>query len=133
MGDFLTLAQVGLPVKVVVFNNAAPGFIELEQKSTGFINTGTDFKNPDFAAIAEASGVLGIRIERPDDVESAIATALAHDGPVLVDALVNRMELAMPPKVQLQMAKGFSLYMLKAVLDGRAGDVIELGRSNVLR
>jgi pyruvate dehydrogenase (quinone) len=133
MGDFLTLAQVGLPVKVVVFNNAALGFIELEQKSTGFINTGTDFKNPDFAAIAEAAGVLGIRIERPDDVESAIATALAHDGPVLVDALVNRMELAMPPKVQLQMAKGFSLYMLKAVLDGRAGDVIELGRSNVLR
>ena len=133
MGDFLTLAQVGLPVKVVVFNNSALGFIELEQKSTGFINTGTDFKNPNFAAMAEAAGVLGIRIERPDDVETGIAAALAHDGPVLVDAVVNRMELAMPPKVQLQMAKGFSLYMLKAVLDGRAGDLIELGRSNVLR
>ncbi len=133
MGDFLTLAQVGLPVKVVVFNNSALGFIELEQKSTGFLNTGTDFKNPNFAAMAEATGVRGIRIERPDDVESGIAAALAHDGPVLVDAVVNRMELAMPPKVQLQMAKGFSLYMLKAVLDGRAGDLIELGRSNVLR
>jgi pyruvate dehydrogenase (quinone) len=133
MGDFLTLVQVGLPVKVVVFNNSALGFIELEQKSTGFINTGTDFKNPNFAAMAEAVGVRGIRIERPDDVETGIAAALAHDGPVLVDAVVNRMELAMPPKVQLQMAKGFSLYMLKAVLDGRVGDLIELARSNVLR
>jgi pyruvate dehydrogenase (quinone) len=133
MGDFLTLVQVGLPVKVVVFNNSALGFIELEQKSTGFLNTGTDFKNPNFAAMAEAAGVRGIRIERPEDVESGIAAALSHDGPVLVDAVVNRMELAMPPKVQLQMAKGFSLYMLKAVLDGRAGDLIELGRSNVLR
>jgi pyruvate dehydrogenase (quinone) len=133
MGDFLTLVQVGLPVKVVVFNNSALGFIELEQKSTGFINTGTDFKNPNFAAMAEAVGVRGIRIERPDDVERGIASALAHDGPVLVDAVVNRMELAMPPKVQLQMAKGFSLYMLKAVLDGRAGDLIELASSNVLR
>jgi pyruvate dehydrogenase (quinone) len=133
MGDFLTLAQVGLPVKVVVFNNSALGFIELEQKSTGFINTGTDFKNPNFAAMAEAVGVRGIRIERPDDVRRGIAEALDHDGPVLVDAVVNRMELAMPPKVQVEMAKGFSVYMLKAVLDGRAGDLIELARSNVLR
>jgi pyruvate dehydrogenase (quinone) len=133
MGDFLSLVQLGLPVKIVVFNNGALGFIELEQKSTGFINTGTDFKNPNFAAMAEAVGVRGIRIERPDEVESGIAAALAHNGPVLVDAVVNRMELAMPPKVQIEMAKGFSLYMLKAVLDGRTSDLIELARSNVLR
>ena len=133
MGDFLSLVQLGLPVKIIVFNNGALGFIELEQKSTGFINTGTDFKNPNFAAMAEAVGVRGIRIERPDEVESGIAAALAHNGPVLVDAVVNRMELAMPPKVQIEMAKGFSLYMLKAVLDGRASDLIELARSNVLR
>jgi pyruvate dehydrogenase (quinone) len=120
-------------VKVIVFNNSALGFIELEQKSTGFLDTGTDFKNPNFAAVAEAAGVRGIRIARPDDVDLGIAAALAHDGPVLVDAVVNRMELAMPPKVQLQMAKGFSLYMLKAVLDGRAGDLIDLARSNVFR
>jgi pyruvate dehydrogenase (quinone) len=133
MGDFLSLVQLGLPVKIIVFNNGALGFIELEQKSTGFLETGTDFKNPNFAAMAEAVGVRGIRIERPDEVESGIAAALAHNGPVLVDAVVNRMELAMPPKVQVEMAKGFSLYMLKAVLDGRASDLIELARSNVLR
>jgi pyruvate dehydrogenase (quinone) len=133
MGDFLTLVQLGLPVKIVVFNNGALGFIELEQKATGFLDTGTDFKNPNFAAMAEAVGVRGIRLERPEEVEPGLAAALAHNGPVLVDAVVNRMELAMPPKVHLEMAKGFSLYMLKAVLDGRATDLIELARSNVLR
>ena len=133
MGDFLTLAQLGLPVKTVVFNNGSLGFIELEQKSTGFLDTGTELKNPNFAAMAEAVGVRGIRLERPEDVEIGVAEALNHDGPVLVDAVVNRMELAMPPKVMAEMAKGFSLYMLKAVMDGRATDIIDLASSNVLR
>jgi pyruvate dehydrogenase (quinone) len=133
MGDFLSLVQLDLPVKVVVFNNGALGFIELEQKATGFLDTGTGFKNPNFAAMAEAVGVRGIRLERPEDVETGLAAALAHKGPVLIDAVVNRMELAMPPRVNAEMAKGFSMYMLKAVLDGRATDLIELVRSNVLR
>jgi pyruvate dehydrogenase (quinone) len=133
MGDFLTLAQHRLPVKVVVFNNGALGFIELEQKSTGFLDTGTELKNPNFAAMAEAIGIKGIRLERPEEVEVGLAAALQHDGPVLVDAVVNRMELAMPPKVTAEMAKGFSLYMLKAVLGGRGGDLIDLASSNVLR
>jgi pyruvate dehydrogenase (quinone) len=133
MGDFLSLAQLGLPVKTVVFNNGSLGFIELEQKSTGFLDTGTELKNPNFAAMAEAVGVRGIRLERPEDVETGVADALNHDGPVLVDAVVNRMELAMPPKVVAEMAKGFSLYMLKAVMDGRASDIVELASSNVLR
>jgi pyruvate dehydrogenase (quinone) len=77
--------------------------------------------------------VHGIRLERPEEVAAGIAEALAHDGPVLVDAVVNRMELAMPPKVTAEMAQGFTLYMLKAVLDGRASDLVELARSNVLR
>ena len=97
MGDFLSLVQLGLPVKVVVFNNGALGFIELEQKSTGFLPFGTEFKNPNFAAMAEAVGVRGIRLEDPADVDEGIAAALAHNGPVLVDAVVNRTELAMPP------------------------------------
>jgi pyruvate dehydrogenase (quinone) len=133
MGDFLSLTQLGLPVKIVVFNNGALGFIELEQKSSGFLDTGTDFKNPNFAAMAEAVGVRGIRLERPEDVESGLAAALAHQGPVLVDAVVNRMELAMPPKVNVDMAKGFSAYMLKAVLDGRGMDLVELAVTNVRR
>jgi len=133
MGDFLSLVQLGLPVKVVVFNNGALGFIELEQKSTGFLDFGTEFKNPNFAAMAEAVGIHGIRLENAADVSDGIAAALAHDGPVLVDAVVNRTELAMPPSVTLEMARGFTLYMVKAVMSGRGDEVIDLARSNLWR
>jgi pyruvate dehydrogenase (quinone) len=133
MGDFLSLVQLGLPVKVVVFNNSALGFIELEQKSSGFVNIGTDLKNPNFAAMAEAVGVRGIRLEKPGDVDAGIAAAFEHDGPVLIDAVVNRTELAMPPAVTVEMAKGFSLYMLRAVMSGHGDEVIELARSNLWR
>jgi pyruvate dehydrogenase (quinone) len=131
MGDFLSLVQLGLPVKVVVFNNSALGFIEIEQKSSGFIDFGTSFKNPNFAAMAEASGVLGIRLEDSADVEEGIKAALAHDGPVLVDAVVSRMVLPIPPAITAEMAKGFTLYMVKAVLDGRASDLVDLARTNL--
>jgi pyruvate dehydrogenase (quinone) len=133
MGDFLSLVQLGLPVKVVVFNNGALGFIELEQKSTGFLPFGTEFKNPNFAAMAEAVSVRGIRLEDPGEVEAGIAAALIHNGPVLVDAVVNRTELAMPPAVTLEMAKGFTLYMVKAVMSGRGDELIDLARTNLWR
>jgi len=133
MGDFLSLAQLKLPVKVVVFNNSALGFIELEQKSTGFLPFGTDFSNPNFAAMAEAAGIRGIRIEDPAGVDEGIAAALDHPGPVLVDAVVNRTELAMPPSVTLEMAKGFTLYMLKAVISGRGDEIIDLALTNLWR
>jgi pyruvate dehydrogenase (quinone) len=133
MGDFLSLAQLGLPVKVVVFNNGALGFIELEQKATGFLDFGTSFKNPNFAAMAEAVGIRGIRIEEPGDVETGIVAALAHDGPVLIDAVVNRQELSIPPKITLEMAKGFTLFMVKAVISGRAEEVVDLASTNLWR
>ncbi len=133
MGDFLSLVQLGLPVKVVVFNNGALGFIELEQKSTGFLPFGTEFRNPDFAAMAEAVGVRGIRIEDPAEVDAGITAAFAHNGPVLVDAVVNRTELAMPPAVTVEMAKGFTLYMVKAVMSGRGDELIDLARTNLWR
>jgi pyruvate dehydrogenase (quinone) len=133
MGDLLTLAQLKLPVKIVVFNNGALGFIELEQKSTGFLDFGTELVNPNFAAMAEAAGIKGVRIERPEEVDQKIAEAMKHPGPVVIDAVVNRMELAMPPKVTADMAKGFTLYMLKAVLNGRADEIVELARTNLRR
>jgi pyruvate dehydrogenase (quinone) len=133
MGDFLSLAQLGLPAKIVVFNNGALGFIELEQKSTGFLDFGTEFKNPNFAAMAEAVGIRGIRLEDPGEVEDGIAAALAHDGPVLIDAVVNRHELAMPPAVTVEMAKGFTLFMVKAVMSGRGDELVDLARTNLWR
>ena len=133
MGDFLTLTQHGLPVKVVVFNNGALGFIELEQKSTGFLDFGTELRNPNFAAMAEAVGIRGIRLEDPGEVAEGIATALGHNGPVLIDAVVNRTELAMPPSITVEMAKGFTLYMVKAIISGRADEIIDLAKTNLWR
>jgi len=131
MGDFLTLVQHNLPAKIVVFNNGSLGFIEIEQKSSGFLDTGTSLKNPNFAAMAEAVGIRGIRLENPGEVERGIADALAHDGPVLVDAVVSRMVLPIPPSITVEMAKGFSLYMLKAVMGGRGDDLVDLARANL--
>src|SRR5262249_14301093 len=125
MGDLLSLVQLKLPVKVVVFNNHTLGFVELEQKSTGFLDFGVDFKNPNFASMAEAVGIRGIRIEDAAEVKDGIAAALRHDGPVLVDAVVNRTELAMPPSVTLEMAKGFTLFMMKAIMSGRGDEVVD--------
>ena len=82
--------------------------------------------------LANAAGIRGVRIDDPADVESKLAEALAHPGPVLIDAVVNRMELAMPPKMTTEMARGLTPYMLKAVMSGRGGEVIELARSNLL-
>lgn len=133
MGDFLTLIQHGLPLKVVVFNNGALGFIELEQKSVGFLDFGTELKNPNFAKMAEAVGIKGIRLEDASEVNDGIAAALAHDGPVLIDAVVNRAELAMPPSITVEMAKGFSLFMVKAVMSGRGDEIIDLAKTNLWR
>ena len=133
MGDFLSLVQLKLPVKVIVFNNGTLGFIELEQKSTGFLDFGTEFKNPNFAAMAEAVGIRGIRIEDASEVTEGIVTALEHDGPVLVDAVVNRTELAMPPSITVEMAKGFTLYMVKAIVSGRGDEIVDLVKTNLWR
>jgi len=133
MGDLLSLKQLRLPVKVIVFNNSTLGFIELEQKSTGFLPFGTEFENANFAAMAEAAGIRGIRIEDPAKVEEGIAAALSHDGPVVVDAVVARTELAMPPSITVEMAKDFSLYMVKAIINGRADEILDLAKTNLWR
>ncbi|NWD27758.1 ubiquinone-dependent pyruvate dehydrogenase [Pseudomonas yamanorum] len=133
MGDFISLAQLNLPVKLVVFNNSSLGFVAMEMKAAGYLDTGTELKNPDFAAMSNAMGILGIRVEQSEDLEPALRRALAHDGPVLVDVVTATQELVMPPSIKLEQAKGFSLYMLKAVMSGRGDEVIELARTNWLR
>jgi len=122
-----------LPIKVVVFNNSALGFIELEQKSTGFLDFGTELDNPNFAAMAQAIGIHGIRLTNAADVDDAVAQAFAHNGPVLVDAVVARTELVMPPSITVEMAKGFSLYMVKAIMNGRVDEIVDLAKTNLWR
>jgi pyruvate dehydrogenase (quinone) len=131
MGDLLTFAQLNLPAKIVIFNNSALGFIEVEQKSTGFLPFGTDFKNPNFAKMAEAVGIKGVRLEDPADVEPGIREALAHNGPVIIDAVVSRTELPIPPSINVEMVKGFTLYMLKAIFSGRGDQLVDLAKTNL--
>jgi pyruvate dehydrogenase (quinone) len=133
MGDFITLVQEKLPVKIVVFNNGTLGFVELEMKATGILDFGVDLSNPDFAAMARAMGVLAHRVEDPAALADAAGEVLAHDGPALLDVVTARQELVMPPKTEIAQAAGFSLWMMKAVMNGRGDEVIDLARTNLLR
>jgi pyruvate dehydrogenase (quinone) len=83
--------------------------------------------------MAEACGLLGLRAEDPEQVRPMIAQALAHPGPALVDVLVNRQELAMPPTIDMSQVVGFGLFLVKAVLNGRGNEVIDLARTNLFR
>ena len=133
MGELLTLGQHDLPVKLVVFKNDSLAFVELEMRANGFLDFATSLKNPDFTKIAEGAGILGLRAETPDQVEPAIAQALKHDGPALVEVQVSRQELSMPPTISYEQARGFGLFMLKAVLSGHGDEIIDLARVNLLR
>jgi pyruvate dehydrogenase (quinone) len=133
LGDLLTLQQLNLPVKIIVFKNDSLGFVELEMKAAGILDFGTDLKNPDFAKIADASGLLGLTVEKSSDVRPKIAQALAHDGPALVEIAVTRQELSMPPTITLEQISGLGLFMIKAVLSGRGTEVIDLAKVNLLR
>jgi pyruvate dehydrogenase (quinone) len=133
MGDLLTLHQHDLPVKVVVFRNEALAFVELEMKAAGIVEFSTDLKNSSFARIAEGSGMLGLTAERPDQVRPMIRQALDHDGPSLVEVLVHRQELSMPPTITFEQIKGFSLFALKAVISGRGDEIVDLAKVNLFR
>ena len=133
MGDFISLAQMQLPVKIVIFNNSVLGFVAMEMKAGGYLTDGTDLHNPDFAAMANAMGIKGIRVEDSESLDEALKTAFAHDGPVLVDVVTAKQELAMPPEIKFEQAKGFSLYMLRAIINGRGDEIVELAKTNWLR
>jgi pyruvate dehydrogenase (quinone) len=133
MGEFVTLIQTGLPVKIVVLNNGTLGFVELEMKASGFIDSACDLKNPNFADMAQSMGIKGVRVEKPQDLRSAVKDVLSHPGPALLDVVSARQELVMPPRTTLGEAHKFGLFMLKAVLDGRAGQLIDLAKVNLTR
>jgi pyruvate dehydrogenase (quinone) len=133
LGDLLTLRQLKLPVKLVVFNNSSLGFVELEMKAAGLVDYGTELVNPNFAKLAESADIFGVRVEKPEELRPALTEALAHNGPALVEVLVNRQELSMPPTISLEQALGFSLYMIRAVLSGRGDEVVDLAKTNLMR
>jgi pyruvate dehydrogenase (quinone) len=133
LGDLLSLRQHELPVKVVVFRNDSLAFVELEMKAAGILSFATGLHNPSFAKIAEGAGLLGLTAETPAQVAPTIAQALKHDGPALVEIPVPRQEFSMPPTITYEQAKNFSLFMLKAVLNGRGDEITDLATVNLLR
>ncbi|WP_428331804.1 thiamine pyrophosphate-dependent enzyme [Novosphingobium sp.] len=128
MGDLLTTVQENLPIKVVVFNNGSLGFVEIEQKVDGLLDTYTDLKNPDFGKVAEAIGMWGRKVEDPAQLDEAVRAWLAAPGPALLDVVVDRNELVMPAKIELAQVFGTALYSAKGILAGgeRAKGVVEL-------
>jgi len=133
MGDLLTLVQEKLPVKIVVFNNGSLGFVEMEMKVEGMLDAYTDLHNPDFSALAKACGFYGRRVENANDLEPAMTEWLSQDGPALLDVVVNRMELVMPPTVHIGEAVSTAMYGAKAVLNGRLDDVWALAVNNTIK
>ena len=133
LGDVLSLRQLNAPVKIIVFKNDSLAFVELEMKAAGILDFGTDLLNPNFAKMAEGAGLLGLTAELPAQVRPMIAQALRHDGPALVEVVVDRQELSMPPTITAEQVKGFSLFALKAVLSGRGDEIIDLAKVNLFR
>ncbi len=133
MGDLLTAIQMQLPIKIVVFNNGSLGFVEMEQKTAGYLDTNVSLKNPDFGAIAREMGFFGQRVTRSDELADILRAAFAHDGPALVDVVTDGMELVMPPKIKAKQVAGFSLYSTRAIMNGRGDELVELARTNLLR
>ncbi len=131
LGDLITLVQMDLPAKVVVFNNSSLNFVELEMKAAGQLPFATTLENPDFAAVARAMGIKGIRVEDSAGVDAALTEAFAHPGPALVDVVTDPQELTVPPAIQLEQAKGFALYSLRTVLSGRGDELFDLAKTNL--
>jgi pyruvate dehydrogenase (quinone) len=131
MGDFLTLVQYDLPVKVVLFNNSALGMVELEMMVAGFPPYCTTYPHTDYAAIARAAGAHSVRVEDPSDVRDALREAFAHDGPALVDLVTDPNALAVPPHITGEQLVGFATTTSKLVLTGGVGRMIQLARANL--
>ncbi len=131
LGELITLRQMRLPVKVVVFNNGALGFVELEMKAAGIVTYGTDLDNPDFAGIAKAAGLFSAQVRKAGELEDALRAAFGHDGPALVDVHTERHELSLPPKLTYGEIKGFTLYATRTILSGKGDELVELAKTNL--
>jgi pyruvate dehydrogenase (quinone) len=131
MGDFLTLVQYDLPVKVVLFNNSSLGMVDLEMMVDGLLPHGTLYPHTNYAAIATGAGALGIRVEKPGDVRGSLRQAFAHEGPALVDVVTDPNALAIPPKLTTEQITGFALAASRMVLNGGVGRIAQLARSNL--
>src|SRR5262249_55226864 len=119
MGEILTVAQYQLPVKIVLFNNHRLGMVQLEMEAAGLPHYARELKTPNFAKLAEAVGLTGLRVEDPAEVRPALEKALASSGPVLVDVVTDPNVLSLPPKATVQQALGFAMAMTRMAFSGQ--------------
>jgi pyruvate dehydrogenase (quinone) len=132
LGDLLTQVERKTPAIQIILNNGSLDFVNIEQQEAGIIPFGVEFKNPNFAKVAEAMGAKGIRIEEPGDVREGLAAALAHKGgPVVIDAVVDPFALSLPSHVPFHTATGFTLGLAKQVWSGKMDAVITTIERNV--
>jgi pyruvate dehydrogenase (quinone) len=132
LGDLLTQVERQTRVVQIIFNNEALDFVHIEQQEAGFVPFGVQFKNPNFARVAEAMGAKGIRLEDPGDVKEALKEALAYpDGPVVIDAVVDPYALSLPSHVPFHVAKNYTLSLAKQALSGKMDSVIKTIERNV--
>lgn len=129
-GDLMTLVQENLPVKIVVFDNGKLGFVEMEQKAEGMMNTFTNLKNPDFGLVAQAMGLWGRTVDKGSELDEAVQDWLSQPGPALLNVRVNPQQLVMPPFIEAKAAFGMAMYSARAVLAGQGGDILEMIREN---
>ena len=131
MGDVLTVAQYELPIKIVIFNNGTLGMVKLEMRVAGYEDFGVDFKNVNFAKLAEAVGIRGFRIEDCGKLKDSLATALRHSGPAIIDVVTNPNALALPPKIDAKEVAGYGLYVAKQTLHGKLFESIDELKGNL--
>jgi len=131
MGDLLTLVQYNLPIKLLIYNNSTLGMVKLEMRVAGYQDFGVDVKHTNFAKMAEAVGLRGIRVENSGDLKSSLQAAFRHKGPVLVDVVTDPNALAMPPKIDAKEVAGYGLYLAKQTLHGRLFESIDELKGNL--
>ncbi|MDJ0324559.1 pyruvate dehydrogenase [Cryobacterium sp. PH31-AA6] len=131
MGELVTVAAQKLPVKIVVFNNSTLGMVKLEMLVDGYPDFGVDVPAVDYAAVANAVGIYGQRVEDPAEIRGALLRAFAHPGPALVDLVTDPLALSMPPTITGAQVRGFALALSRVVLNGGVGEAVRLARTNI--
>ena len=130
-GELITTIQEQVDVKIIVFDNGKLGFVEIEQKAEGILDTFTKLKNPDFGKVAEAIGLWGKTVRKASELDAAIEELLAQPGPALLNVQVNQLELVRPPMIEAKPVLGMAMYSARAILHGRGADVLEMIRENI--
>jgi pyruvate oxidase len=117
MQEFITVVNRKLPIKIIIFNNAKLGLIQLEQESSGYPEYKTALENPDFSEFARLCGGEGWSVDRPELLVDALKEAFTSTNACVIDVHVDPNELVMPPKLELSQAVNYSIAKTKEFIN----------------